>query len=96
MDGSHQRLRQKSNSSSSGKSNSSDSSSSSSSGSSSDDFEKKFKKKEHFEFKPLYLDDSKVGQGKHKHVVSLPSYKVRVVRNIPAYDNFCRCQSFHL
>lgn len=65
-------------SSSTGNSSSSGDSSSSKS-SSREDYARNFRIKEHFNFEPLFLDDTKLGQGKHKHVVSLPSYKMSML-----------------
>eukprot|EP00347_Sterkiella_histriomuscorum_P010963 403374268 len=76
-------LQRKLSRSSSMSSSSGDSSSSSSSGSSNssgrEGYARNFRIKEHFNFQPLFLDDTKLGQGKNKHVVSLPSYKMAML-----------------
>ena len=36
-------------------------------------------KKAKFPKKPLYLDDSKLAQGKYKHVLQLESYRMSVI-----------------
>ena len=66
---------------SSEKSKSDDSSSSnieSTSSSGRQGYAKQLRIREDFNFEPLYLDDSKLGQGKNRHVVSLNSYKVSI------------------
>jgi hypothetical protein len=45
-----------------------------------EDYANRLKKKERlFKYEPIYLDDSTFGQGKHVHVVSLPSYKMSIL-----------------
>jgi hypothetical protein len=45
-----------------------------------EDYADRLKKKERwFKYEPIYLDDSTFGQGKHVHVVSLPSYKMSII-----------------
>ncbi|CDW72709.1 UNKNOWN [Stylonychia lemnae] len=57
------------------KNSSSSDSKSSSQSSGRDGYAKYFRIKEQFNFEPLYLDEQKLGYSKHKHEVSLSSYK---------------------